>query len=890
LDVEVTSSNGAPTREKVVFKGALSTPLRIQIQSFAMIGGAEYIIQYKFASGGATCASGALAGCRKYDAVAARQTATQWSKWANHEYGGVEKAWRELAASYADIDVVPWHRWYALWRHWGHQDNMPADAQAVFKYITGGGMESGVSVVDKDSFTFAYDLLSTATFNANCCSKVRMGYSDEATAWGAFTATHGASSDLYIGITSTIYSVCQPLAGDQAEIMRKYWPRYIEENGQPGIQEQEFRSCWTTGLECPRYKYFRTQALLFGCQPETGRITIFLPEESVGDIPANLLSLNLTVQVPNAASQFALKDAQSDNYAVKADGAPCSNDHHDCHYNGAGLSWSGNVQGTGASGPVGWASASFKDPTPTPLTLEVSSGDGSVREAEITFSYDGYKQCPNGPDSDIPDVPSGCSYIDPSKVPAENCMKFSSFLQQRHSNLNGLLQYLSENKLLESTALGSGVPFHTWPRLWSDWKGNGDTGTMWQECFHWCDENSDGLIVQTELEQCFLLSRTHNGVGIFCGDLCHTYPNQDALWANWANGANVISAGRWDTLWNSNAKVSNTGVSSLHSFRYVDGDANGGITHDEFKACYGASHCGSSWPLIGSILQGAGAAAKASNMPETQDQPTGAEGQQQAGPPELSPQAEASTTLTADVAVGVTVLPVASSSGFFVGREIVIDANTAAEEVNVIASIGSLVLKTPLQHPHSKGAPITMPKVSDIPQEPADVTTSSAAVPLYVWIILAIVLLVCLGLLIVLAAAPFFFRGKKRTTVSSIGDDDAGDIDDRYSNLNLEGMEPAISDSSQINSPRGALSPFMAAGPQFTSFQPVTTTTVGTPSMPSMRGQAPMLAATPVQRTASGSIPPTPVSQTFSPYPGGAVPRSGGFVPYPSSGYGGSVV
>jgi len=219
-----------------------------------------------------------------------------------------------------------------------------------------------------------------------------------------------------------------------------------------------------------------------------------------------------------------------------------------------------------------------------------------------------------------------------------------------------------------------------------------------------------------------------------------------------------------------------------------------------------------------------------------------------------------------------------------------IDANTAAEEVNVIASIGSLVLKTPLQHPHSKGAPITMPKVSDIPQEPADVTTSSAAVPLYIWIILAIVLLVCLGLLIVLAAAPFFFRGKKRTTVSSIGDDDAGDIDDRYSNLNLEGMEQyQPSDSSQINSPRG-LSPFFAPSPQFSSFQPVTTTTAGTPSMPSMRAQAPMMAATPVQRTASGSFPPTPVSQTFSPYPGGAVPRSGGFVPYPASGYGGSVV
>merc|ERR1712072_1005857 len=89
-------------------------------------------------------------------------------------------------------------------------------------------------------------------------------------------------------------------------------------------------------------------------------------------------------------------------------------------------------------------------------------------------------------------------------------------------------------------------------------------------------------------------------------------------------------------------------------------------------------------------------------------------------PPQLAPQVEASTTLKSAVAIGVTVLPVESTSDFLVGREIVIDANTAVQEVNEIVSIGSLVLKSPLRFSHSAGAPVTMPKANAVPAQGGD--------------------------------------------------------------------------------------------------------------------------------------------------------------------------
>lgn len=96
-------------------------------------------------------------------------------------------------------------------------------------------------------------------------------------------------------------------------------------------------------------------------------------------------------------------------------------------------------------------------------------------------------------------------------------------------------------------------------------------------------------------------------VDSFCEDLCHTFPNEKALWATWANGAETILAGRWESLWQNGAHVHTEGVSPEDSFRYVDKDGNGAVTKTEFKACYNTGNCGPSWPTIGQILAGAGA-------------------------------------------------------------------------------------------------------------------------------------------------------------------------------------------------------------------------------------------------------------------------------------------
>jgi len=293
-------------------------------------------------------------------------------------------------------------------------------------------------------------------------------------------------------------------------------------------------------------------------------------------------------------------------------------------------------------------------------------------------------------------------------------MQFSSFLELKHTDANGLLQYLTETHSIQQTALGAGVPFHLWPNVWADWPGKASHGQVWQECFHWCDGNHDGLIVQSELEQCFLLSRTHDMVDTFCADLCHTYPSENALCATWANGAETILAGRWDSLWNSDSKVSSKGVSSANSFRYVDKDGSGAITKTEFKSCYSTGNCGHSWPLIGSILQGAGATAGAANMAGAQlkahhHEESKAKQEEKTEPAaKTSSKADATTALDESVSAGAEILP-CSNTGFQVGREIVIDAeNPAITEVNVVTGFGSLVLQNPLVYEHAAGISITM--------------------------------------------------------------------------------------------------------------------------------------------------------------------------------------
>jgi len=74
-------------------------------------------------------------------------------------------------------------------------------------------------------------------------------------------------------------------------------------------------------------------------------------------------------------------------------------------------------------------------------------------------------------------------------------------------------------------------------------------------------------------------------------------------------------------------------------------------------------------------------------------------------------QAEASTSLDANVEPGAVTLPVTAMMGFQIGREILIDAGTISQEINYIAGFGSLVLKFPLRYKHTKGILITMPRM-----------------------------------------------------------------------------------------------------------------------------------------------------------------------------------
>merc|ERR1719326_429261 len=87
---------------------------------------------------------------------------------------------------------------------------------------------------------------------------------------------------------------------------------------------------------------------------------------------------------------------------------------------------------------------------------------------------------------------------------------------------------------------------------------------------------------------------------------------------------------------------------------------------------------------------------------------------------------DAETSLLSAVAIGSTVLPVEEKKHFVLGRKVVIDPGTVVQEVNEIASFGSIILKYPLQHPHGSGANIVMPAPgSPLPPMPTTTMTST---------------------------------------------------------------------------------------------------------------------------------------------------------------------
>jgi Ca2+-binding EF-hand superfamily protein len=183
-------------------------------------------------------------------------------------------------------------------------------------------------------------------------------------------------------------------------------------------------------------------------------------------------------------------------------------------------------------------------------------------------------------------------------------VEFSSFLELKQPDAKGLVDYLNQGGRMQSTAIGPGVPFHVWPEIWAEWPDKEKHGEAWQECFHWFDASHDGLLDKNELESAFSLSRTSNIVGKFCSALCKTFPNEDALWATWANGAKSVLSARFDFLWNRESQYATSGISASQAFSYIDKDGNGAIFKDEFKSCYDAGNCGKPLPLIGGILNG----------------------------------------------------------------------------------------------------------------------------------------------------------------------------------------------------------------------------------------------------------------------------------------------
>lgn len=585
-------SHGAPTHEEVVFKGPLPTVLILHLKCFDCKDGAEFTLKYSYGvSGEPNCVRAEPVGCRKYDAFAARETAVQWSRWARKQFPREEEAWMALADGRTIKGAVPSHKWCSLWRAWPAATKQSADCKAVLKLISGSNSQT---IVTRADFNWAYGLDQIATFSSRCCSQVRMAYTDEASAWESLKAKP----------LQVMAGLCN--VDGQEEVSTRSWSAFMDVNHDPGMQVEEFHSCWMSAEECPRYTYYRTQVVLFHCRPEQGHATILLSpgeREQVAEVPEGLKHLKIGVEASAGHFDMTLRDAQATatKFTVKADSAPSEDDDI---FQSARIRWSSS-RNRSDSGRLWKEMVTFKDDTPAPMMLEVISHRQPGTKAKVSFSYDGFGECPSSPEADEPDVPVGCAFYNAREGVPLSCLRFSSFVQQAHPDADTFWKSLQENGV-EQMAAGPGVPFFMWRSLWTSWN-HGEQAKQWQECFHWYDIDHDGILSAPEAKTLYGLSRTNAVTAGYCGSLCHTYPNHKALWATWSDGAMTVAPHRWAMLWNGEKLQ----ASSQDSFYYMDKDGDGSIDHEEFQACYQLGGCKRNWPLIGGLLAGGAAVSAA---------------------------------------------------------------------------------------------------------------------------------------------------------------------------------------------------------------------------------------------------------------------------------------
>lgn len=88
------------------------------------------------------------------------------------------------------------------------------------------------------------------------------------------------------------------------------------------------------------------------------------------------------------------------------------------------------------------------------------------------------------------------------------------------------------------------------------------------------------------------------------------------------------------------------------------------------------------------------------------------------------------TTMSTPSAAGATTVGVVNQGGFHIGDAVIIDQGTPQQEVNHIASFGSLVFQTPLKFPHAAGASVaTVPPNQGAPQLKAAAAATPTEAP-----------------------------------------------------------------------------------------------------------------------------------------------------------------
>jgi len=205
MDLSYSANTGIPTKGKLSFSGSATPELSLRLVSHSKTPSSfrigYYYFPYADAHGPQCRQGGAPVGCKKYHEVSVRKAVVDWAKWLLTRYAHADTAWAKLMIPLAAGPVVPYHHWCSAWNAWPAASSSPAECMAAYKFVTNGGLEAHATKISEEQFLWAFSLPAIASFDSQCCGKLRASFKHGNIAWDHIKKVQGK------------YSLTSPLQG-----------------------------------------------------------------------------------------------------------------------------------------------------------------------------------------------------------------------------------------------------------------------------------------------------------------------------------------------------------------------------------------------------------------------------------------------------------------------------------------------------------------------------------------------------------------------------------------------------------------------------------------------------------------------------------------------------